>query len=88
MKKTLGLEERVIGDLRRQHVHRSARRQKHVMSSPALASGNISLAFHRGLAQGRNEAHKESYRALKRKHPKAAVWFYDELGLKDHKIRK
>lgn len=79
MKAVLRKEEQSIGDLRRQHVHRNSHRQKLVKTSPAQASGNITTAYYRGIAQGQKEGMREACRVLKEFSPEAAKWLRKKL---------
>lgn len=52
-------EDEVIGNLKSQFTRRTLHGQRLIGISPAIANGNIALAYHRGLAEGRRERQKE-----------------------------
>lgn len=62
-------EEKAIGDLKRNFVHRSPNRQRHVKFSASEVSGNIALAYYRGLAESQKQIDywKKRYHKLKAK---------------------
>ncbi len=67
-------EDKIIGDLKKNFVHRNSTRQKHMKYSASEASGNISLAFYRGMAIERENIIKECINILRKDFPEASKY--------------
>lgn len=75
----LNKEEAVIGNLRDQFIKKSLRSQRYVQISPNLVSGNITLAYYRGLAEGRSDAVQACIGILKKSFPDASKLLKEKL---------
>lgn len=71
MKKAISKEDEVIGNLKSQFNRPTLHGQRRIAISPAIANGNIALAYHRGLAEGQKESDKET--ALNKKLKEALI---------------
>lgn len=65
MKNKSNHEENNIGELKRRFVRQTHRRQVRTRFSPLEVSGNISLGYYRGIAQGREDAINDCIQLLK-----------------------
>lgn len=70
IKRQISKEDEVIGSLKEQFIRQTLHGQRQIGVSPAIAVGNIALAYHRGRAAEREDI----IEALKKKFPKAAKY--------------
>lgn len=78
IKKSISKENKVIGNIKDQYIKRSMRGQRHTSISPSGVSGDISLAYYRGLAVGEEDTVKIVLRLLK-KYPEARKYIKGKL---------
>lgn len=72
--KAIEEEDKVIGNLKSQFLRNNLHRQRQIGISPAIANGNISLGYYRGLQVGRENTTKEIISLLKKNFPRAATF--------------
>lgn len=77
MKKIISKENKVIGDLKKRFIKTGLKSQQRSNMSATEVSGNISLAYYRGLDESKKEIIKEVIYLLKNDFPKASQFIKD-----------
>lgn len=74
IQRAINKEDKIIGNLKTQFIKHTLSGQRQVKISPSDAVGNISLAYYRGLACGREEGIKTAISILKKQYPEASKY--------------